>query len=56
MKKVFKKFRIIIKCLNICVYFYKYIENNGLEVGEKEEKLLYSCWVSIDGVWLCELE
>ncbi|WP_256084039.1 ssDNA-binding protein, partial [Staphylococcus aureus] len=28
----------------------------AIEAGEKEEKLLYSCWASIDGVWLRELE
>ncbi len=44
------------KRLNTRVHFYKYTENNGPEAGEKEEKLLYSCWASIDGVWLRELE
>lgn len=56
MKKVFKKPRITTKRLNTRVHFYKYTENNGPEAGEKEEKLLYSCWASIDGVWLRELE
>ncbi|HDP1821837.1 TPA: head-tail adaptor protein [Staphylococcus aureus] len=56
MKKVFKKPRITTKRLNTRVHFYKYTENNGPEAGEKEEKLLYICWASIDGVWLRELE
>ncbi len=50
MKKVFKKPRITTKRLNTRVHFYKYTENNGPEAGEKEKKLLYSCWASIDGV------
>ncbi len=56
MKKVCKKPRITTKRLNTRVHFYKYTENNGPEAGEKEEKLLYSCGASIDGVWLRELE
>ncbi|HCY7018079.1 TPA: phage head-tail adapter protein [Staphylococcus aureus] len=56
MRKPFKKPKITTRRLKTRVHFYKYIENDGPEAGESEEKLLYSCWSSIDGVWLRELE
>ncbi|MCE3477304.1 phage head-tail adapter protein, partial [Staphylococcus aureus] len=36
---MFKKPRITTYRLYTRVHFYKYTENNGLEAGEKEEKL-----------------
>ncbi|HDP6031881.1 TPA: head-tail adaptor protein [Staphylococcus aureus] len=56
MKKVFKKPKITTRRLKTRVYFYEYVENADPEAGEKEGKLLYSCWASVDGVWLRELE
>ncbi|MDJ1111432.1 head-tail adaptor protein [Macrococcus sp. S115] len=56
MKTQFKKSRITTRRLNTRVHFYKYVEYDGPEAGEQQEKLLYSCWASVDGVWLKELE
>lgn len=48
--------RVGIGELNTRVTFFEFVPNAGPEPGEAEANLLYSCWASVDKVWMKDME
>ncbi|OHR51742.1 head-tail adaptor protein [Staphylococcus sp. HMSC056D08] len=56
MRTQFKKSFITTKKLNTKVHFYRYVENEGPEAGQKRQEKLYSCWAYVPQWKMIELQ